>query len=127
MENQFKGSNMCKECGDKLKGRADKMFCNDACRSAFNNRKNREQLNPLKTINRALVKNRRILKEVYELSGGQSTIPIRRLENKGFLFNFFTHTEEPNKGNCYRYCYDFGYTEAKNGELMITRYPGTYL
>ena len=103
------------------------MFCNDACRSAFNNRRNREQLDPLKSINRVLVKNRRILKEVYELSGGQSTIPMRRLENKGFLFNFFTHTEEPNKGNCYRYCYDFGYAEAKNGELMITKYPGTYL
>jgi predicted nucleic acid-binding Zn ribbon protein len=99
MENQFNVSNTCKECGDKLKGRADKVFCNDACRSAFNNRRNREQ----------------------------STIPIRRLENKGFLFNFFTHTEEPNKGNCYRYCYDFGYAEAKNGELMITKYPGTYL
>lgn len=127
MENQFNVSNTCKECGDKLKGRADKVFCNDACRSAFNNRRNREQLDPLKSINRVLVKNRRILKEVYELSGGQSTIPIRRLENKGFLFNFFTHTEEPNKGNCYRYCYDFGYAEAKNGELMITKYPGTYL
>ncbi|MEY3096871.1 MAG: hypothetical protein RL647_461 [Bacteroidota bacterium] len=127
MENQFNVSNTCKECGDKLKGRADKVFCNDACRSAFNNRRNREQLDPLKSINRVLVKNRRILKEVYELSGGQSTIPMRRLENKGFLFNFFTHTEEPNKGNCYRYCYDFGYAEAKNGELMITKYSGTYL
>jgi len=29
--------------------------------------------------------------------------------------------------NCYRYCYDFGYAEAKNGELMITKYSGTYL
>jgi hypothetical protein len=127
MENQYNLVIQCKECGDKLKGRADKQFCNDACRSAFNNKKNKQQLDPLKTINKVLVKNRRILKEAYELSGGHTTVSIRRLENKGFLFNFFTHTEEPNRGTCYRYCYDFGYVEAKNGELMITKYPGSYL
>ena len=127
MENQYNSSNHYRECGDKLKGRADKQFCHDACRSAFNNRRNREQLDPLKSINKVLVKNRKILKEVYETAEGNATVSMRRLENKGFLFNFFTHTEEPLKGNCYRYCYDFGYAEAKNGELLITKYPGTYL
>lgn len=127
MENQYNTMSCCKECSDKLKGRADKLFCNDACRSAFNNRKNRAQLDPLKSINRVLIKNRKILKEVYETTEGKNTVSIRRLENKGFLFNFFTHTEEPQSGNCYRYCYEFGYAEAKNGELMITKYPGTYL
>ena len=30
----------CPECGDKLKGRADKKFCSDACRNAYNNKLN---------------------------------------------------------------------------------------
>ena len=127
MEKETINQPICRECGDKIKGRADKLFCNDSCRSAFNNRRNRTEVDPLRTINKVLSKNRKILKEAYETSGDSETIPLRRLENKGFVFNFYTHIEEPMTGSCYRYCYDFGYAEAKNGEVMISKYPGSYL
>lgn len=127
MDKELIQQTTCKECGDKIRGRADKLFCNDSCRSAFNNKKNRELLDPLKAINRVLVKNRKILKEAFEHSGGNQTVPLRRLENKGFIFSFYTHIEEPFSGTCYRYCYDFGYADAKNGEILIAKYPGTYL
>ena len=73
------------------------------------------------------MKNRKILKEAYETSGASETIPLRRLENKGFVFNFYTHLIDSNKGQSYRYCYDFGYYPGTNGEVHIAKYPGTYL
>lgn len=127
MENEYLHQTNCRECGDKIKGRADKLFCNDSCRSAHNNKRNRQDADPLRTINKVLSKNRRILKEAFESRGILNTVPIRKLENKGFIFNFYTHIEEPLDGSCYRYCYDFGYAEAKNGEILIAKYPGTYI
>lgn len=38
----------CLECGEKIVGRADKKFCNDYCRNAYNNNlhKDSKKLNP---------------------------------------------------------------------------------
>ena len=31
----------CLECGEKIIGRSDKKFCNDACRNSYNNKQNK--------------------------------------------------------------------------------------
>jgi hypothetical protein len=126
MDNSNYDKPVCLECGDKIKGRSDKKFCNDACRSAHHNKKNKVASNPQKTINNLLSKNRRILKDCFEQSE-HNTVPIIKLENKGFVFNFYTHLIDSNKGQSYRYCYDFGYSPGSNGEVHIAKYPGTYL
>lgn len=36
----------CPECGDKIIGRADKKFCSDACRNAYNNALNKDSKKP---------------------------------------------------------------------------------
>ena len=54
----------CLECGDKLIGRADKKFCSDQCRNAYNNRNNSDANNLVRNINNTLRKNRRILVEL---------------------------------------------------------------
>ena len=54
----------CEECGDEFVGRADKKFCSDQCRSAFNNRLNKDATNFMRNINNILRKNRRILAEL---------------------------------------------------------------
>jgi len=66
MDNSNYDKPVCLECGDKIKGRSDKKFCNDACRSAHHNKKNKVVSNPQKTINNLLSKNRRILKDCFE-------------------------------------------------------------
>lgn len=126
MENQENLKPLCLECGDKIRGRSDKKFCNDACRSAYHNRKSKDVSNPQKTINKLLNKNRKILKDCFEQSE-HKTVPMIKLENKGFVFNFYTHLEDSNKGVLYRYCYDFGYYPGSNGDVHIAKYPGTHL
>ena len=113
MEKMITEKPICLECGDKIKGRSDKKFCNDACRSAHHNKKNKVASTPQKTINNLLSKNRRISK--------------MKLENKGFVFNFYTHLVDTNKGISYKYCYDFGYYPGSDGYIHIAKYPGTYL
>ena len=126
MEKMITEKPICLECGDKIKGRSDKKFCNDACRSAHHNKKNKIASTPQKTINNLLSKNRRILKDCFEQSEDK-TVPKMKLENKGFVFNFYTHLVDTNKGISYKYCYDFGYYPGSDGYIHIAKYPGTYL
>lgn len=127
MEIVYNEIQQCKECGDRLRGRADKRYCHDACRSAFNNRKNKALLDPIKSINMALSRNRKILKEVYDLVGDENSVNVRKLIIKGFLFDYYTHIQDASDGKQYKYCYDFGYVESSNGEYLISKYPVTYL
>jgi len=50
----------CAECGDEFIGRADKKFCSDQCRSAFNNKLNSDHSQFMRNVNNILRKNRRI-------------------------------------------------------------------
>ena len=51
----------CLECGNKIFGRSDKKFCDDACRNAYNNRVNKDSKNLIRNTNNRLRKNYRIL------------------------------------------------------------------
>ena len=51
----------CLECYEQLRGRADQKFCNDQCRSAYNNRQLAESNKVIRAINRILKKNYSIL------------------------------------------------------------------
>lgn len=93
---------------------------------------------PMKAINTALVRNHKILQAEFEKqhavdgndieSRSQDVIlPLRKLTNKGFLINIFTHVDESTIGQCYRYCYDYGFSETSNGEVLITKCEGSYL
>ena len=53
----------CLECGEKIIGRSDKKFCNDACRNSYNNKQNKDSSNLMRNINNKLRKNFRILSE----------------------------------------------------------------
>ena len=51
----------CILCEKNIRGRADKKFCNDYCRAAYNNELKSPANNFIRNINNALGKNRRIL------------------------------------------------------------------
>jgi predicted nucleic acid-binding Zn ribbon protein len=46
----------CPECGEKIIGRIDKIFCSDQCRNTYNNRQNRASTNLIRKINSKLQK-----------------------------------------------------------------------
>jgi predicted nucleic acid-binding Zn ribbon protein len=97
----------CLECGNKLIGRIDKKFCNDYCRNAYNNKKNRVSKNIIRNTNNLLRKNYRILEKI---NPNQKTKTTKdNLLRKGFNFNYFTSIYTTKTGNVYYFVYDQGY------------------
>jgi len=110
----------CAFCGEALKGNANKKFCNDSCRSSFNNERYRENNQELSRINRLLKKNRAIL--LGQLNGGDKLVLHKdQLTARGFDFGFHTHIYTTRKGDQYFYCYDTGYLLLEKDRVLIVR------
>ncbi|HRG23885.1 MAG TPA: hypothetical protein PLL23_05825 [Chitinophagaceae bacterium] len=113
----------CLSCGNQLRGRVDKKFCNDYCRNSYNNvQKARNGYSPVvRNINNALIKNRRILANV--LSDRMETARANRdkLLRLGFHFGYQTHVYTTKTGRCYYYCYDYGYLALENDWYLIVK------
>lgn len=108
---------MCSECGSTLKGRADKKFCSDQCRTAFNNRERSIENNYIKDVNNILKKNRRIL--LHFNPDGKSRVTISKLKAKGFDFNYYTSTYKTKEGAQYFYCYEQGYLPIEKEQYLL--------
>lgn len=109
----------CAYCGKTIQGRSDKKFCDDYCRNAHNNRQNSERNNLVRTINNALLKNRRILE--HTIRPGEELIKGTRqkLSDQGFDFRYFTHQYQNKKGQTYNFCYEYGYLPLEGDYVLI--------
>ncbi|WP_034893484.1 hypothetical protein [Gillisia sp. Hel_I_29] len=97
----------CLECGEKIVGRADKKFCSDYCRNAYNNNINKDSTNLIRNVNNSLRKNYRIL---LDLNPTDKTMTSKsKLLAKGFNFEYFTSIYTTKTGNVYYFVYDQGY------------------
>ncbi|MBB1283336.1 hypothetical protein HRH25_03045 [Flavisolibacter sp. BT320] len=111
----------CLACGKSLHGRADKKFCNDYCRNAYNNSQKATTTTPLvRNINNALLKNRRILETALGTEEMQK-LPKEKLLQQGFQFRFMTHTYTNKKGNTYFFCYEYGYLPLENDWYLVVK------
>ena len=111
----------CRECGEALQGRADKKFCDDQCRSNYNNKANNVDIAEVRNINSILRRNRRILGSVIS-SEGKAKIPKGKLQEQGFNFRYFTHTYTTQKGNIYKLCYDYAYLQLDDESVMVVKW-----
>jgi hypothetical protein len=113
----------CLECLIPFKGRADKKFCSDVCRTAYNNRINSEGNSYMKNVNNILRRNRRILTELNPY--GKRRVTLDKLKDRGFNFNYFTSTLKTKDGVQYFYCYDQGYLplEKEHCLLVVRKHP----
>ncbi|GGX12317.1 DUF2116 family Zn-ribbon domain-containing protein [Aquimarina muelleri] len=102
----------CPVCGDKIIGRADKKFCSDYCRNAYNNQLNKDSKNLIRNINNLLRKNYRILEELNP--NDKTKITKSKLITKGFDFQYFTSIYTTKTGNIYYFVYDQGYLPLEN-------------
>ena len=102
----------CLECNEKIIGRADKKFCSDMCRNAYNNKLNSDSNNLVRNINNTLRKNRRILEEICK----EDKVKVLKstLLREGFDFVYFTHTRTTQKGSIYVFVYEYGYLKLEN-------------
>ena len=111
----------CLCCGDPLKGRIDKKFCDDYCRNNYNNQQKLRgtQIPIVRNINSCLLRNRRILESI--LTDETTKTNRDRLLELGFQFKYLTHTYMTRAGKVYSYCYDYGYVPLGNDWYLVVK------
>mgnify|MGYP000194545909 CR=1 FL=1 len=109
----------CLECDAPLKGRADKKFCDDACRNAYNNAQNRDSTNLIRNTHNRLRKNYRILKQLN--SKDKTKVALSTLQREGFLFDYITGFYTTKTGSTYYYVYDQGYLPLQNEYFLLVK------
>jgi hypothetical protein len=113
----------CLACGERLKGRVDKKFCNDYCRNNYNNlRKSKGSHSALvRNINNALLKNRKVLGSILVDEEETAKANKDKLLRLGFQFRYLTHVYTTKTGKTYYYCYDYGYLPLENDWFLVVR------
>jgi dipeptidase len=109
----------CLDCSEVLKGRADKKFCDDQCRSNYNNRLKTTDSNLVREVNAILRKNRSILQQLNP--DGKTKISREKLVQKGFSFAYFTSVYQTQKGNTYHFCYEYGYLKLEGDDFLLVK------
>ncbi len=108
----------CPECNEPLRGRADKKFCSDMCRNAYNNRLKTDNTG-MRNINNILRKNRKILEELIPEETARAS--RNKLSDMGFNFNYFTSIYTNKKEQTYFYCYEYGYLPLENDYFFLVK------
>ena len=111
---------LCLACGKAVKGRADKKFCDDYCRNAYNNDVKSEANTHTRHINQVLKKNRGILAEFLGEEGMVKQTKSKFI-NKGFQFNYHTHQYANKKGQIYYFCYEYGFLPLEGDWYLIVK------
>ncbi len=111
----------CACCGEIIKGRIDKKFCDDACRSNYNNRLNSNTSALMKTINSVLRKNRRILESLIPVEERKTKVTLKKLQEKGYNFSYQTHTYTTKAGATYVFCYEYGYLPLEGNIYILVK------
>lgn len=108
----------CPLCTKPIRGRADKKFCGDECRTAYYNEQNGELNNLIRNVNFILRKNRKILSGI--LQDSKSVVCARSALNQlGFDFRYHTHEQIRKNGSSLQFCYDIGYTCLDESRIRI--------
>lgn len=109
----------CLDCNHPLQGRMDKKFCDDYCRSSYNNKIRAETNGIIRNFNRVLKRNRDILEQLHANSKDQvSMVQLARL---GFNFDYHTHHRFNKEQELHTFCYEFGYRKIEPDKFMLTR------
>ena len=111
---------VCIECSEAFNGRADKKFCSDLCRNAYNNKLNSDTTNYVRNVNNILRKNRRIINEF--LPNEETTkVSKQKLLDKGFNFNYHTSITITKTLKSYTFCYEYGYLLLENDYYLLVK------
>ncbi|MFT6867818.1 MAG: hypothetical protein ACJA08_002662 [Cyclobacteriaceae bacterium] len=109
----------CLECGNHFFGRADKKFCADSCRNAFNNKVYATDEAVIKKVNRVMRKNWMILN--FLNPDDKLKIPITKLAKQGFDFDYITSNYFTKEGKEYRFCYEQGYLMLSDNNVLLVK------
>ena len=111
----------CQQCGDTIRGRSDKRFCDDTCRNRYHNLINQGEEETVRQVNGILRKNRRILRGLWP--EGEDFVECDRqpLIDLGFRFGYHTHSCQSASGQQYHFCYEYGYAVLRTGNMVLVK------
>ena len=106
-----------------LAGRIDKKFCDDYCRSMYNNKEYNTNRGAaiIRKVNSILRKNRRILEELLPPAEEQVKIEKEKLTGRGFNFDFYTSAFKHKRGAVYYFCYEYGYLSLEAEYFFVVK------
>lgn len=109
----------CLDCGANLRGRSDKKFCDDQCRSNFNNRAKAGIYSMMKPVNSILRKNHAILSRICP----ENKVRIKKDEllKNGFNPDYHTHLHETQNGHTYFFCYEYGFLRLEGDVFLVVK------
>jgi hypothetical protein len=110
---------LCLECKAIVKGRSDKKFCDDHCRSSYYNRHKIEENSLTKNVNQILKKNRQVLSNFNP--DGKTRINRNELIAAGLNLKYHTQTHHTRKGHTYIFCYEYGYVDLGGEEFLLVK------
>lgn len=110
----------CLECGEKIIGRVDKKFCDDACRNNYNNKQKKNDTNLMRNINNKLRKNFKILASLHFIEGKAKTSKSK-LTSLGFDFEYITQIKTYKNGAQYFFVYDYGYKWLEEDFILVVK------
>ncbi|MEJ1242315.1 hypothetical protein WBG78_29470 [Chryseolinea sp. T2] len=96
----------CPQCNTPFRGRSDKVYCSEGCRSIAKYEKRRAEHLPIKPVNKILSKNRDILRTLW--NNQPTNVSRDTLLTHGYQFAYYT-TQYITTRAPYYACYDFGF------------------
>jgi len=112
----------CPICGNNIIGRSDKKYCSTSCKNKFYAPAKKAQPNDIKTTNRFLLQNFKIMESIFDGEKKKKImVPRIMLDKMGFNFKYCTGCYINNQNKLYRYIYDYGWMEFSSQELLLIR------
>ncbi|QCK15564.1 hypothetical protein [Mangrovivirga cuniculi] len=108
MSGTFVETRKCKQCNNSLHGRADQLFCDANCRSAYHFQNNNHEEMMIRSLTSYVRNNRRILKTLcYK---GKTIVRKSVLDSMGFRFENFSGIYVTKNGAVYYLCFNYAFT-----------------
>lgn len=109
----------CIQCHKKMEGRADKKYCDNHCKSAYQYAKSKtKEKSRFQIVQNQLKINRKVLKRHNKI--GKTTIRKVELLKEGFNPKYFTNYWRTQKGEVYWFVFEYGFHQIK--ERNIDKY-----
>jgi hypothetical protein len=109
----------CTHCTKPMRGRSDKKFCSDGCRSSYHSTRIPENTRYIRKVNYVLRKNRNIMILLLK-SKTETTVTRLLLLSLGFHFDYYTNIRKDENGEV-QHCYDYCYMFLSENKIVIKR------
>ncbi|MEO1518967.1 MAG: hypothetical protein AAFV95_28385 [Bacteroidota bacterium] len=112
----------CPICGKTIVGRSDKKYCSLNCKNQFHHPSKHTKGDALKTVNRFLFQNFKILESIFkDEKKDKLMVPRILLDKMGFHFHYCTACYVNKQQKLYRYVYDYGWMEFSSQDILLIR------